>query len=200
MKNKLYNLLGIILIGIGVVIIVVTIYMKYDTNKRQKQLRKSFQQSMNSFADDSTTSTKTNEVAPNEKPQSQEVKAIALLIIPKINLNVAVVEGVEMDLLKYAVGHFKETAKPGEKGNCVLAGHRNFTYAEFFKDLDQLNKDDDIIIRTKSYEYRYKVTEKFVVDPDRVEVLNPTKDSVITLITCTIGAKQRLIVKGKLQK
>jgi sortase A len=200
MKNKLYNFLGIALIGIGVTIIVVTIYMKYDTNERQKQLRKSFQQSMNSLADDSTTGIKPNEVAPNEKPQSQEVKALALLIIPKINLNVAVCEGVEMDLLKYAVGHFKETAKPGENGNCVLAGHRNFTHAEFFKNLDQLNKDDDIIIRTKSYEYRYKVTEKFVVNPDRVEVLNPTKDSVITLITCTIGAKQRLIVKGKLQK
>lgn len=200
MKNKLYNLLGIVLIGIGVVIIGATIYMKYDTNERQKQLRKSFEQSMNSLADDSATSIKQNEIAPDEKPQLQEVKAMGLLIIPKINVNVAVGEGVEMDLLKYAVGHFKETAKPGEKGNCVLAGHRNFTHAEFFKNLDQLNKDDDIIIRTKSYEYTYKVTEKLIVDPDKVEVLNPTKDSTITLVTCTIGAKQRLIVKGKLEK
>ena len=121
MKNKLYNLLGIVLIGVGIVIIGVTIYMKYDTNERQKQLRKSFEQSMNSLSDDSTTSVKQNEVSPNEKPQSQEVKAIALLIIPKINLNVAVGEGVEMDLLNYAVGHFKESSRPGEKGNCVLA-------------------------------------------------------------------------------
>ena len=200
MKNKLYNLLGIVLIGVGIVIIGVTIYMKYDTNERQKQLRKSFEQSMNSLSDDSTTSVKQNEVSPNEKPQSQEVKAIALLIIPKINLNVAVGEGVEMDLLNYAVGHFKESSRPGEKGNCVLAGHRNFTHAEFFKNLDQLNKDDDIIIRTKNCEYTYKVTEKFIVDPDKVEVLEPTKDATITLITCTLGAKQRLIVKGKLQK
>lgn len=201
MKGRVYNAIGIILIVIGIGIMGATIYMKYDTYQKQNKLRKSFEQSMNNLVDDSTSSDPKKELSPNEKPTGQQVEAIALLIIPKMDLNVAVAEGVDMDILNYAIGHFPETAKPGQKGNFSLAGHRNFTHAEFFKNLDKLEKDDDIIVKTKDKkEYTYKVTEKFIVDPSKVEILDPTKDATITLVTCTTGATQRLVVKGILEK
>ena len=37
-----------------------------------------------------------------------------------------------------------------------------------------------------------------IVDPSRVDVLNDTEEATITLVTCTVGAKERLIVKGTL--
>ena len=33
----------------------------------------------------------------------------------------------------------------------------------------------------------------------QIEVLDATENATITLITCTVGAKQRVIVKGTLQ-
>lgn len=196
MKKKFFNILGIVLIILGVCILGSTIYMKYVTYKKQAQLRQSFEDTFNS-------SDNINEKSQNYNKsdhEDMEAKPIGLLIIPKINLNVAIGEGVNDKILRYAVAHFPETAMAGQKGNFCIAGHRNFTYAEYFKQLGKLATGDEIIVRTKENEYTYLVTDSFIVNPDQVEVLEPTKDSTITLVTCTIGAKQRLIVKGKLKE
>ena len=46
----------------------------------------------------------------------------------------------------------------------------------------------------------YEVTDNFIVSPDNVEVLDNTDEATITLVTCTVGAKERVIVKGNLIK
>lgn len=198
MKKKVFNTIGILLIIIGVVILSSTIYMKYTAYKRQAQLRQAFENSLN--IEDNNDKSENQNKESDLKSKNDSVKAIGILIIPKIDLNVAIGEGVDDEILKYAVAHFPETAMPGQAGNCCIAGHRNFTYAEYFKNLDKLSKGDEIIIKTKDKEYTYLVTESFIVDPEQVEVLEPTKEPTITLVTCTVGAKQRLIVKGILKQ
>ena len=42
------------------------------------------------------------------------------------------------------------------------------------------------------------VEDNFIVEPEDVQVLDNTKEATMTLVTCTVGAKQRVIVKGKL--
>lgn len=202
MKKKIINIVAIILILSGVTMIGATIFMKYTAHKRQVELRASFEKMEDSKSDSGADANKATGKDSNgdNKNNESKVKPIALLIIPKIDINVAVGEGTDDDLLRYAVGHFNNTALPGEKGNLCLAGHRNFTYAEYFKDLNKLEKNDEIIVKTKDKEFTYLVTTSFIVNPDEVDVLSPTKDETITLVTCTIGAKQRLIVKGSLKK
>ncbi len=110
-------------------------------------------------------------------------------------------EGTDEKTLNYAVGHFKESAMPGEVGNFAVAGHRNYTYNKFFSNLDKLEEGDKIKMTTKDDVYTYTVSSLEVVTPDKVEVLN-SKDNYksITLITCTpkyLGT-HRLIIKGKI--
>ncbi|MBK1812429.1 class D sortase [Clostridium sp. YIM B02505] len=203
MKKKIINIVAVILIVSGITMIGATIFMKYTAHKKQAELRASFEKmddagKVNPGVDASKSTVKDSN--SDNKNEQSNVKPIALLIIPKIDINVVVGEGTDDDLLRYAVGHFKNTALPGEKGNLCLAGHRNFTYAEYFKDLNKLEKNDEIIVKTKDKEFTYLVTTSFIVNPDEVDVLSPTKDETITLVTCTIGAKQRLIVKGSLKK
>ncbi|GFZ32696.1 sortase [Clostridium zeae] len=202
MKKKIINIVAVILIVSGIAMIGATIFMKYTAHKRQAELRASFEKMKDSKSDLGADEDKgtVKDSSSDSKNNQSNVKPIALLIIPKIDINVAVGEGTDDDLLRYAVGHFKNTALPGEKGNLCLAGHRNFTYAEYFKDLNKLEKNDEIIVKTKDKEFTYLVTTSFIVNPDEVDVLSPTKDETITLVTCTIGAKQRLIVKGSLKK
>lgn len=88
--------------------------------------------------------------------------------------------------------------KPGEKGNFAVAGHRVSNYSEAFINLYKLEPGDLVSVKSRGKEFIYEINENFIVDPDRVEVLDETEEATITLITCTVGAKQRVIVKGKL--
>lgn len=123
-----------------------------------------------------------------------------IIEIPNIKVSAAILEGTDDKALKYSVGHYPETAQPGEVGNCVLLGHRNYLYGHFFRRLDELEKGDEIIIKKDENIYTYIVSESFVVSPEDVWVLDQTSGSIITMITCTpIGTyTDRLIVRGVL--
>lgn len=212
MKTRIF---GIILMVLGLGIIGAAFGMRYSAERRQKAMIEAFQNTLQDFEQEATGTpppqvnaqensggaAPQNPVTPDKKPSSQDIKALAIMVIPKINITVAVAEGTDMETLKYAVGHFEGTALPGEKGNFCVAGHRSYTYSEYFNRLDELVAGDEIIVRTKKGEFTYIVDGKKVVEPQEVSVLNPTKEPTITLVTCTPvrTATHRLIIKGKLK-
>ena len=84
---------------------------------------------------------------------------------------VPVVEGTDPKDIKYAVGHFKDTDMPGTTGNFAIAGHRSYTYNEYFNRLDELENGDTIKVKTIDGKmYTYKVFEKLVVEPEETSV------------------------------
>jgi sortase A len=125
--------------------------------------------------------------------------AIARIVIPKANVDKIIVEGVGVENLKEAPGHYPGTPMPGEPGNAAIAGHRT-TYGAPFYDLDNLAAGDPITVTTAVGEFRYEVMELLVVSPDAAEVLDPTDDNRLTLTTCNprYSAAERLIVSAKL--
>lgn len=127
------------------------------------------------------------------------------LRIPAMSLDSPVHE-VTVDMGEWQVspmdiGHHLGTGNPGEKGNVVLAGHRDINSA-LFRELDRLGPGDDIFVSNNLKEYHYRVVESYVVGPDHTEVMDSTDDNRVTLITCTpIGlATQRLIVIATLDE
>jgi sortase A len=82
----------------------------------------------------------------------------------------------------------------------VLAGH-NDIYGEVFRDLEKLGVGDEIWVYAGSRAYRYVVAQKQVVLPTQVEVMAPTRDPVVTLITCYpyLVNTHRLVVVGELR-
>jgi sortase A len=99
------------------------------------------------------------------------------------------------------IGHHEGTGNPGQVGNVVLAGHRDINSA-LFRELDRLKPGDEVFVSNTAREYRYIVKESFVVGPNHTEVMDPTNDKRVTLITCTpIGLDtQRLIVTAILDE
>ncbi len=99
------------------------------------------------------------------------------------------------------IGHHEGSGNPGEVGNVVLAGHRDINSA-LFRDLDRLKPGDDVYVSNSLADYHYIVRESLVVGPDHTEVMDPTSDRRLTLITCTpIGIDtQRLIVIATLEQ
>jgi sortase A len=116
--------------------------------------------------------------------------------VHEVTVNMGVWEVSPMD-----IGHHQGTANPGEIGNVVLAGHRDINSA-LFRELDRLQPGDELFVSNGLREYRYVVKESFVVSPDHIEVMEPTSDRRVTLITCTpIGiATQRLVVTAILDE
>ncbi|HII4515187.1 TPA: class D sortase [Clostridium perfringens] len=215
MWGKIRNILGILLIVAGISLIGVTIWMKYDTYRQQKAVLDSFRnlqfdvpEGENKDTEALKEDTKENsnkaekvEVEKDKKPekaQLEEGKGIGILNIPKINLEIGIIEGVSYEDIKYVVGHFPGSPMPGEKGNFSIAGHRISYFGQAFKDIDKLEKGDKVKVTYNGKEYTYEVTDMYEVTPNETEALNPTKDATITIVTCTTDAKNRVIVKGKL--
>jgi sortase A len=120
------------------------------------------------------------------------------LSIPSLKLDVMVVEGVEEDYLRHAVGRIPGTALPGEKGNMGIAGHRD----TFFRPLRLIHLGDTITLRTLAAFYRYRVVATKVVEPEDVQVLDPGANDGLTLVTCFpfyyLGpAPKRFIIKAE---
>ena len=105
------------------------------------------------------------------------------LQIPKINQDVPVVEGDGPEQLKKGVGHAVYSANPGEIGNVVLSAH-NDIQGEIFRDLDQLEQGDLVILFSERKNYTYVVEEVLIVEPHQVEFLESTDESIATLISC----------------
>src|SRR5439155_25889826 len=110
--------------------------------------------------------------------------------VNEVKVNMGTWEVAPMD-----IGHHEGSANPGETGNVVLAGHRDINSA-LFRELDRLKPGDEVFVSNSLHEYRYVVTESFVVGPDHAEVMDPTDYKRVTLIICTsIGlANLRLFV------
>ncbi len=105
------------------------------------------------------------------------------LQIPKISQDVPVVEGDGPEQLKKGVGHALYSANPGEMGNVVLSAH-NDIQGEIFRDLDQLDKGDLVILFSERKSYTYVVEDVLIVEPHQVEFLESTDESIATLISC----------------
>ena len=50
----------------------------------------------------------------------------------------------------------------------------------------------------KGKKYIYEVYDKFYIDPEQVDIMNPTSESIVTLITCNDSSDKRLIIRGSL--
>jgi sortase A len=100
--------------------------------------------------------------------------------IPRIGVSAIVREGDDDATLAIAVGHIPGTARPGERGNMALAGHRD----SFFRALRRIRVADVIHVRTLGGGYTYRVDSTEVVKAKETRVLDPTADTVLTLVTC----------------
>ena len=105
---------------------------------------------------------------------------VARLRIPRIDLDVAVIEGTRpRDLLK-APGHLIGTGLPGEQRNCILAGHRDL----HFRRLGALETGDRIELDAGEIRREYRVEWSRIVKPTDTSVLAPGDREALTLVTC----------------
>lgn len=126
------------------------------------------------------------------------ISVIGRLSVPRLQFSAMVREGIDRRTLRVAVGHIPSTALPGQAGNVGLAGHRD----TFFRGLKDLRPRDEIQFATPRGNFTYQVESLTVVEPDNVEALAPSRENVLTMVTCYpfsyIGpAPKRFVVRAR---
>jgi sortase A len=119
----------------------------------------------------------------------------------------AVVEGVDLSDLRGTIGHYPQTAMPGEIGNFAVAGHRA-TNGQPLADVPDIVNGSLVYVRTSEAWYTYRITKHEIVAPNAVEVLLPVPgqpgvrptQALITITTCNPrwASFERWIVSGVL--
>ena len=129
--------------------------------------------------------------------------AIGSLIIPSINVNLPIFDGVTNLNLQKGIAHLDNTSYPtGEKStHCVLAGHSGLSRAKILDDLDKVQIGDYFQIDYLNTTHNYVVVDIQIVLPEETESLRIKQDdTLVTLVTCTPKNinSHRLLVTGRL--
>lgn len=192
----------VILILIGISLISVASYIDYKDNNIKNDLISNYENnsSIDNFIEkenDNIENKVSNKFEYKEETiNSKRTNVIGILEIKSIGLKAPIVDGEEN--LDYVVAKYRSSANFGQAGNVILAGHNNMK-GSIFKNLYKVKIGDIIEIKTDNNIYKYKLTERVIVNPSDSSLL--TQDiskKEITLITCINRAKERLILKGKI--
>ena len=128
-------------------------------------------------------------------------QSLTRLQIPKLGVNVVVVQGIDDRSLRAGAGHYPETPLPCEAGDVAIAGHRT-TYGKPFANIDRLAAGDKIVLTTPVGSCIYQVMrDPFVVLPDDWQVVANTPGQFqLTLTACHPkgSASHRIIIKAQM--
>ena len=135
------------------------------------------------------------------RASKQSINIIGEIAIPSINLTLPIATGVSNTTLALAAGTMRADQQMGQ-GNYPLAGH-NMAHGSkiLFSPLYYHAKVGQMIYQTDMKKiYYYRIYERKFIKATRVDVVNNTKKTIVTLITCDKIGKNRLLVRGKFIK
>ena len=129
-----------------------------------------------------------------------EDEVFGVITIPRLQLEMPIYLGATYKHMADGAAHLSQTSLPigGENTNCVIAGHRGWGGASYFRYITELEAGDDVIITNLWGELRYTVVETKIIDPNDVEEILIQQDrELLTLLTChpyASGGKYRYVV------
>ena len=151
---------GVVLIVAGLAVLCYVGWQFFGTtavaHRKQQQL---IEQTRRAWAQDPSTSIK----GKGRQLQGAE----ALIRIPRFGKDylVPVQRGVGDEVLSEGLGHFRQSAGPGQVGNFALAGHR-ITHGQPLRNMPELRPGDKVIVETRYRTYTYRID----TDPNRLIV------------------------------
>lgn len=121
--------------------------------------------------------------------------AIGEIDFPTLDQSFFVVEGTDPDDLRRGPGHYSDTPLPGQRGTVAIAGHRT-TYGAPFRNIDQLDRGDAIVLQMPYGRFHYRVQKTEIVEPTQTEVTDPVGYNRLVLTAChpLYSAAQRIVV------
>jgi sortase A len=193
MKKTIQRLLPFLMVAAGVVLLFQGTRLWIESHLGQSAAARQFGAPEAALG----TPRESNDRMPEPPPRLGDT--VAKLVIPRLNVELYVVEGDGATELRRGPGHLAGSAMPGGDGNCIIAGHRD----THFRILKDLRRGDEIVLKTRLGQYLYRVKRLSVVAPKNTASLQPTTTPELHLITCYpfyyVGsAPKRFVVEADL--
>ena len=199
-KKSWFIIIGSLIIVLGFSLLSFDFIKPYvDENTEEKSLEQFYiKEEQIIDKNDKTTS----DEVEKEKKTKVKYDYIAVLKIPKINLEKGLVEkSSKYNNINYGVQILKESDSPDViNGNVILAAHSGTANISYFRNLDKLDLGDDAIIYYQGNTYNYKVVKKYDVDKTgKINIKRDRNTSTLTLITCRHNTDKQIVIILELQ-
>ena len=190
LKIKISSILLVILTIIAITLMVIITKKFSERNQNEKDLQEVI--------------AKVEEVKKEDEAKQipyieyEGYQVIGTIEIPKIDIKYTIIIESNEDSLSKSVTRVGN-GKVNEIGNLCIAGH-NYIDGSMFGKIDKLENGDEIyILDLYGNKQTYKVFNKYITNPNDVSVVENAKTDKkeVTLITCTNGNKNRLIIKAE---
>ena len=212
-KSKISIIIGICLIVVSICILAVFVW-EYYSSKKSVNANIELETTSENIVEENTTISEENAENENiEETENEEneknnkdikkigkYKVIGKIIIDKIDLEDVILEETTDTSLNLGL---TKLWGPGinKPGNVSITGHNyRIERSELFSNLNQLLKGDTFELEDMNNKrVKYKIYDKYTVDPEDTSSIDQNDDGKreVTLITCTKGAKERIIFKAR---
>jgi sortase A len=138
-------------------------------------------------------------LARSLKRRRDEGEAAGRIWIPSIGAKWVVVDGTDPGSLRNGPGFFPQSPWPGARGTVAIAGHRT-TYAAPFRNLDDLERGNRVVIEMPYGKFTYRVERTRIVKPDALWVIQRTGYDRLVLSAChpKHSAAKRIVTFARL--
>ena len=127
-------------------------------------------------------------------------EVFGVISIPALQLEMPIFLGATSQHMADGAAHLSQTSLPvgGNNTNCVIAGHRGYNGASYFRYITDLQVGDTVTITNLWETISYTVTSTDIIEPTDVsKILIQENREMLTLLTChpyASGGRQRYVV------
>ena len=178
------------------------------THWQQHQLSRSYQKRFDAYRPARTSDASVNSTmravareGRRYRLESKRGQAIGRIRVPRIGVNMILVNGTDDATLRKGPGRDLRTYMPGEGQLIYIAGHRT-TYLAPFAQIQKMRVGDPITLEVPYGTFRYRVFQKRIVKADDLAVLRSHGREVVVLQAChpRFFATNRYLVYGRLAR
>jgi sortase A len=177
------------------------LYTKWKQHQLASQYEKRVEHYSGSVASTSLAAERSSiaREAKAYRGHSTRGEAIGRLRVPRMGLNMVLVNGTDHETLKKGPGRDLRTFMPGENRLVYIAGHRT-TYLAPFSHIDRMKPGDRVTIEVPYGTFIYSVTHHRIVEATDLSVLRSPLHEVVELQAChpRFFASHRYIVYARL--
>ncbi len=215
--RRLARAAGLVFAGAGVLTLIwalvvwqwqdpfTALYTTWQQHRLESQLNHEFQAYARPRARtrvllDTTAEARTLELAAARLRRTAGVgQAIGRIVIPRLSLNMIVVNGTDEGSLTRGPGRDLRSYMPGQNRLVYIAGHRT-TFLAPFADIDQIRPGDPITLKMPYGTFLYRAVRHLIVPAADMAVLRSPRHELLALQACNprFFATQRYIVYARL--
>ena len=200
--------------GVGMLVWVLVVWRWQDpftalyTHWKQHQLSQAYERRFSAYEpaqlrqNEVSVSARTKVIAREARLyriHSGRGQAIGRIRVPRLDLNMILVNGTDHNSLTKGPGRDRRTYMPGEGQLIYIAGHRT-TYLAPFAHIERLQSGDAVTLSVPYATFRYRVFKHRIVDAHEMSVLRSHGVEVVELQAChpRFFASQRYIAYARL--